>query len=48
MDMDTKNMSEKKPYTPPDLIEYGDLVDITRTGSVVENDFNPLGSIPEG
>jgi hypothetical protein len=24
--------SEKKPYTPPQVIEYGDLAQITRSG----------------
>jgi hypothetical protein len=24
--------SEKKPYTPPQVIEYGDLAEITRSG----------------
>ena len=25
--------SEKKPYTPPQMIEYGDLVEITRSSN---------------
>ncbi len=25
--------NEKKPYVPPQLIEYGDLAEITRSGS---------------
>jgi len=26
------NVNEKKPYTPPQVIEYGDLAEITRGG----------------
>lgn len=25
-------VNEKKPYTPPQVIEYGDLAEITRAG----------------
>jgi hypothetical protein len=25
-------VNEKKPYTPPQIIEYGDLAEITRSG----------------
>jgi hypothetical protein len=32
------NKNEKKPYTPPQLIEYGDLAEITRTNAADEND----------
>jgi hypothetical protein len=26
------NVNEKKPYTPPQVIEYGDLAEITNAG----------------
>lgn len=39
--------NEKKPYVPPQLIEYGDLAEITRTNSVDEND-GTIGSQATG
>lgn len=47
MAMDVKTSIEKKPYNPPELIEYGDVVDITRAGlnNGQDQDF---GSLPEG
>lgn len=47
MDMDTKNTIEKKPYHPPELIQYGDVIDITRSGNPGVNDVAP-GSVIEG
>lgn len=47
MDMDTKNTIEKKPYHPPELIHYGDVIEITRSGNPGINDIAP-GSIIEG
>jgi hypothetical protein len=44
--MDTK--IEKKPYTPPELIEYGNLIEITRTGIDDGNDTAGFGSTPTG
>jgi hypothetical protein len=46
--MDPKKVTEKKPYTPPELIEYGDLVEITGSGNLNAGDAVPLGSQPEG
>ena len=40
--------TEKKPYTPPQLIEYGDLAEITRTGDVDGVDVVPVGTRPTG
>ena len=37
-EMDIMEKTEKKPYMPPQLIEYGDLAEITRTNAADEND----------
>lgn len=46
--METANATEKKPYTPPQLIEYGDIAEITRNGLLQPNDGMPFGTRPEG
>lgn len=46
--MDTTNATEKKPYTPPQLIEYGDIAEITRNGILQPNDGMPDGTRPFG
>jgi hypothetical protein len=46
--METANATEKKPYTPPQLIEYGDIAEITRSGALQPNDGMPFGTRPEG
>ena len=46
--MDPKKVTEKKPYTHPELVEYGDLVEITGSGQLQAGDAVPLGSQPEG
>lgn len=48
IDMDTTNANEKKPYTSPQLIEYGDIAEITRNGILQPNDGLPFGTRPEG
>lgn len=47
MAMDAKPSMDKKPYNPPELIEYGDVVEITRSGNPGTADTAP-GSIVEG
>lgn len=46
--MDEKIVIEKKPYTPPELIEYGDLAKITGTAPPGANDPLPVGSANAG
>lgn len=46
--MDTKETAEKKPYAPPELIEYGDLIDITGTGLDDGTDATVTGSVFTG
>lgn len=46
--MDEKIVIEKKPYSPPELIEYGDLVEITGAGVLQPSDAAPDGSRPRG
>jgi hypothetical protein len=43
--MDTMDKPEKKPYTPPELIEYGDLAEITGSGTLGNLDAQEVGSI---
>lgn len=43
--MDTLDKGEKKPYTPPELIEYGDLAEITGSGQIGNLDAQQVGSI---
>jgi hypothetical protein len=45
MDMETKNTIEKKPYHPPELIQYGDVIDITRSGNPGTADLAPGSQI---
>jgi hypothetical protein len=45
LNMDTMDKPEKKPYTPPELIEYGDLAEITGSGMVGNVDAISIGSI---
>jgi hypothetical protein len=42
--MNTLDETEKKPYTPPELIEYGDLAEITGAGPFGGNDPEGAGS----
>jgi hypothetical protein len=46
--MDAMEKVEKKPYAPPELIEYGDLVDITGTGLDDGTDATFTGSVFTG
>lgn len=46
--METTIVTEKKQYTPPQLIEYGDLAEITGNGILQPNDGMPFGTRPEG
>jgi hypothetical protein len=46
--METTDATEKKPYTQPQLIEYGDIAEITRNGNLQPNDGMPFGTRPEG
>ena len=37
--MDTVEKAKKKPYTPPELIEYGSLIEIT--GNLGNDNLDP-------
>ena len=44
--MDTADKAEKKPYAPPELIEYGNLTEITGSGLDDGLDTAQAGSVP--